>query len=990
VKAKEKLRVWSKRTFGVGLKDKEKSDKDTTEGLSKAMLKSIKSARKRLPPGENGAWEALYAEAKACYERNEFDKAKAVMQAAGASLQVAQLRSPAALPGPEDPPTDPDAKQEWKAKRKAQIEERRLQLKDAISEFDRSVADLQEQVKNDPSRQPLLDGVLQARERAVTELKFARMDAKDPYRDALVQVTTRGALLSIEDKLSKLDRTKTGDPTLLEKLGTKLNRIVDEMLSEAVYNFMEEQGLARGEGEEGASYSESMQKLLKDGGKALFEKYPNLNEKIEMEAEHFAVNIGELLDVAHKDKAELGANFFGGANIDGLSDLIIADSDPHNGGRRVTILTFVDDQGHEHKVVNKPRDVRVDAQLTGARLKPGDPPSMAELTSDLIRKEAKKKLVAVERRRRIREVLKDYAPDMPIGDDDLDRMPDQEVQKLILDTRAEARFYEALNDLVNYEPPEDQLPPKMPTYKYLPKDPETEDGHPYGWVEYLEHGRPEDYVLDEAKAKEFYRQTGRMTAIAMLFGIEDLHQGNMMVSNGQPQLTDLEMAFSSKLLTRQKERLIGEAKNSTAFTNGNVTEEELKAMTIDELAEVLERDPKEVKKELQKGMMGQFFSVTIFNQAIGDGTQQSWVGYSKVEDDRIGPSTQPSGGAFERVEDGKVMELTDNAVVLKDGDKLLTPHDAMLARFGDDMKQGFEEFLEAFSSPDSARAVDELLESFEGINVRYHPVATATQLRMRREHMTGGYDDESTAKLDRDVESNLKQKPNGHLLAQKMKDDLKQRDVAYYTQKLGTRQILDNGKTPINGEDGEPLQYFDDDGLQSVRERFEMLRDPEMLELVRQKGNETLENTSRHGGNPDVGDEIRKSFPPGDVVKHHLTVAREYYTQLVPGREEAEAAFAERARTAQETLDAGDAGSALKLAKALEADARQAHGLVTNPLFAEYRRKVDELSEHPDHRKVEALFEAFEEKLRVADSGAARNIFYDELKVLIEKATKGD
>lgn len=121
----------------------------------------------------------------------------------------------------------------------------------------------------------------------------------------------------------------------------------------------------------------------------------------------------------------------------------------------------------------------------------------------------------------------------------------------------------------------DFLEIKMPTYRFLPmKDQErngastispessliddeesygpsddddvvngTESDAHYGYVEYLSH-QNEDYRLEtDVQITEYYQMIGRLQALSQIFGIYDLHNGNVFAHRRLPCLTDLETSF---------------------------------------------------------------------------------------------------------------------------------------------------------------------------------------------------------------------------------------------------------------------------------------------------------------------------------------------------------------------------------------------------------------------------------------------------------------
>ena len=76
--------------------------------------------------------------------------------------------------------------------------------------------------------------------------------------------------------------------------------------------------------------------------------------------------------------------------------------------------------------------------------------------------------------------------------------------------------------------------------------------------------------------------------------------------------------------------------------------------------------------------------------------------------------------------------------------------------------------------------------------------------------------------------------PNIAPLRDVMADDLKKRDVAYFTRELGSGDVFHNGTAAIKRDRGE--DFFEDDGLEGVRQQLAILRDPKGLEFLKTCG----------------------------------------------------------------------------------------------------------------------------------------------------------
>jgi hypothetical protein len=1072
------LADWEKkaRTAGKGaladeLKDLPKQLTDVRRKIRKDAAEWLDQNLKDGEGADPAVREAIWKGWKAAFlgGTKKLSEQELALAKTMAEREQTLLDHPSSRPGPGVELTPAERKRRLEARRAALIENEKL-LGAMISRYPEGV---DEGAKGE---------LTEAQEKVQEDIKFARVDQKDPYCSALFEKRLRKEMLKIKGKIGELDATPDG--SLMERIATKLDKILHEMTSEAVQQYMEHQGSTKTDKNEGFSYSEAMDLLLsEEGGKDLFEHCPGLQKMIDLESKNFQRNVGEVLDQTKNDQKDLEKDLFGGNKMKGLKDFIIADSDPHNGGRRVTILKFEGQDDKEYKVVHKPRDCRVDGKFVGKTGKVGNESSLSERASQVIRERAEKK----ERARRIRESIQDKLtkPDLDdnalkaldnkkiedltggllknlksdvANDDDrlrnikrvlsalpddttLKGLTDQEVSEwtggklksistetrtdkervdfvrkkmqelgnsrddflkagldddaiakltggrlskvtdepdptkrlekikeyLVLpaytderleklddafiaqitggrvtnakgtypknDERVEAikdaleqankerdEYLASLNDVQIAEltgnklqqlktdvgdndervkrikavlsvnptgnPSEVNVGGKiikvkditdnevkdltgvpnvstskltedervtrikavrqqmeternagyanlddtvaknltgednfhqtvkddvgkdfkdMPGFKYICKE---DKDHHYGWVEFVEHGRKEDVILTKEKAKNFYKQSGRQAALALLFGIEDIHQGNIMVSNGEPQLTDLEIAFSSKVFDKVKE-----CYDSEGPPDNNTT------------------------------------TATMIHQGLTYGTEPKQTGV-QVKNDRI----------LERDYDKKD-EPTDNLVAMEDPTKpgeYLTQVDGLVGMFSKDLEDGFNEILEAFGDPDLKDEMDTFVDSFKGMHVRYHAKATGDQLKARRNQMWQGYTDKDQKSIDTTVEGWVKDNEKIAPLKEVIQEDLKERDVAYFTQELGTRHLLHNGKTEIKREDKK--SYFDHGGLSQVKGQLSMLRDPRGMEFMKQVGSKMVQDMSRQSNHQGFSKEVHEEL----------------------------------------------------------------------------------------------------------------------------------
>jgi hypothetical protein len=87
--------------------------------------------------------------------------------------------------------------------------------------------------------------------------------------------------------------------------------------------------------------------------------------------------------------------------------------------------------------------------------------------------------------------------------------------------------------------------PDLPTYRFLP----LSDGQgDFGFVTFLKY-EEEDYTFDRPdQARFYYRQMGRIAAMAQIAGITDLHHDNLIAHKRLPHFIDLEFAFDLRTL----------------------------------------------------------------------------------------------------------------------------------------------------------------------------------------------------------------------------------------------------------------------------------------------------------------------------------------------------------------------------------------------------------------------------------------------------------
>jgi hypothetical protein len=677
-------------------------------------------------------------------QKNEPERAAALLRDLGPAMSSPLLRPP-----PDDRPEevpDPAARDALAAQMAA---ERRALLQDWEGMLRRCEHQL-------PDREAR-DAVSRTAAMAQRELLLCDVPQRDPLRAALFKAPVAQALEAIASRLDAVVAPER-KAAVLAKLGGTLTELIDPMVAEALWSY---QGRPDAQGQTEGSYATIMEELLRQEGRPLSAHAPGLQQRIELETANFRASVEEVLDRVVADKPEISAEMFGGAAIGGLTDLAVTGSDPHNGGRRVMILSFEGTGDAPLKVVHKPRDLRVDARIVGRTGQQGVAASLSERANALM-------LAAEHDRLQNLADQPEWAPQQAEGL--LDVVTDPDTGEV-----ATAEFHgERVPELT------DRNVTLLPTYGFV----EKQDGKGrYGWVEFVEHGRQEDCVLDRPAAEAFYRCAGQLAGLAFLCGLEDLHQGNLLVRDGLPVLTDLEIAFGSK------------AEPPAGFDPLTASDEELAAY---------------IRRQLDK---------TLLAGALGQGTETQHLAAS-VKDD-----------GMHRFPLSKV-ETTDNAVFLRNEDRSLRAQTEGLAReFADSFSDGFRRIRDVFGDPALQAENEAFLDGFNGMDVRYHALATGQQLQLRRGAMMEGY--KGTIKEEADnltrkilpTESyfapRVRQAPWLQAVVPKVAEDLAHRDVAYFTQCLGTRELKHNGRGPIEHEDSTAL--LPHDGLAAARRNLQVM-----------------------------------------------------------------------------------------------------------------------------------------------------------------------
>lgn len=342
----------------------------------------------------------------------------------------------------------------------------------------------------------------------------------------------------------------------------------------------------------------------------------------------------------------------------------------------------------------------------------------------------------------------------------------------------------------------------MPTYKFLAKDERDGNGTVtgrYGYVEHLSHGTDGDNRLNRAEAKKFYRNFGRQIAMFLLLGIRDLHHTNIFVSGKQPVFTDLEIGFHEGIL-----------KNLQKPEDGDT--------------------PKDV---------GSGLSTTLVHMALTSSGEHVRRPRVKVQNDRLVVQNRyPS------------KDVIENLVKIGNSDNRSKE---TRRQYSGDIKQGFREVMEVLGARVNSNLgeVNTLINGFRGLHVRYHPIDTGTQLSsidiMKKNGLIRSTEQERQVLTDKAKKVSKERKNSTEPLVslrEKLANAWGNHDVAYFTRSLGSKQVLFNGKEPVQtGRGDNGSDYFSLDTLATVRQIMGNLKEQSYLDDLIQKGEKWLEET---------------------------------------------------------------------------------------------------------------------------------------------------
>jgi hypothetical protein len=251
---------------------------------------------------------------------------------------------------------------------------------------------------------------------------------------------------------------------------------------------------------------------------------------------NFIGNIQLACNRIRADWADIAALFFApdGVTITDLARIRATGSDSHKGGKQVLILTFAA-KPHPVQLVYKPGDIEVDARILG----------------------------------RTHNIGRDgvHITDLKLS--------------LIDPSLCKPSFSERISDWLG-------ISEAVPVYRFLPRLTGSSLGNgddlpirnSYGYIEYLSH-LPDsndegaikgdydrahaDWVFGDTDSPDrFYRESGRLMALATVLGLTDLHAANLIVHQRRPYLIDLEFTCATEKIGLELTGLLvpGQAQNA--------------------------------------------------------------------------------------------------------------------------------------------------------------------------------------------------------------------------------------------------------------------------------------------------------------------------------------------------------------------------------------------------------------------------------------------
>lgn len=423
------------------------------------------------------------------------------------------------------------------------------------------------------------------------------------------------------------------------------------------------------------------------------------------------------------------------------------------------------DFGDDKKAVYKPRDVRIDEALSGASLA-SKRPSMMEIAG------------------------------------------------------ATALTYKFL-------PRQDGPHPSLPGHEQWLAD-ASESGH-YGYVEFLPNGSPDQFLANDAQAKEYYELLGQGAAAMMLAGAADLHHENIMVSGRKPYFSDLEFALTPSIHLKLAD-LMGQTDSAERGRK---------------FAELMDT-------------MGMTMGVT-----------------KGVDSNGLKPGYYiDADGTFQQL--CRLDDVTESLLVVRDNGQFLDTHGALKPpeqtrmteegtpqtfretlnmRYSEDFAQGLKEGL--LSSAKRQADYSAFLDDAAKLHVRVHPINTTDQRSLLSGFFDAAYhaksaEEAQAAALGTDLRGgmklNLQSATTAHVsgldqTGRNQRDDAmidvmlaayRDHDVPYFSRRMDDTRLFFNGDSPVVWGDGvKQNAFFDLSGAErmGVQEKLTEL-DTEGMDLL--------------------------------------------------------------------------------------------------------------------------------------------------------------
>ncbi|MEQ1751515.1 MAG: DUF4135 domain-containing protein, partial [Prosthecobacter sp.] len=298
-------------------------------------------------------------------------------------------------------------------------------------------------------------------------------------------------------------------------------------------------------------------------------------------------------------------------------------------------------------------------------------------------------------------------------------------------------------------------------------------------------------------AAVLHQQLGQLSALMLVAGVRDLHHTNMMISGGQPYLTDVEIAFDQDLLHTFGKNVNDAANNlAGASIGGSIMSSQLNLMW-------------------ENG--GE--SVRLDTEYV-------------VEDDHL--ISNPKGTTF------AAEGVTENMLIVDGQGANRNLSEGMPVsvhtHYSDQVADGFSKMLSSLAKDATAVGrIKAFIDSTTGMHVRHHPIATGNQLAILQAGRTDKfYSSPQLTDLDTSIQTavganiQLKRGQIDNREREELKvpiectqnamvSDLKKGDVPYFTRELGSDALHHNSTTALNvNPSDDPIyaqKFFSEDPL---------------------------------------------------------------------------------------------------------------------------------------------------------------------------------